>query len=145
MIANTKIDRDSLGPDEVLCDYCTAKCCKYFALPIETPVDLEDYEFIRWYLVHDHATVFTDDDQWYIMIHTTCRHLQTDNRCGIYDTRPQICRDYTTDNCEFEDDWTYDLYFEAPEQIRQYAEAVLQLKTNGSIRSSTPNLLPVLS
>jgi Fe-S-cluster containining protein len=114
-------------------------------LPIETPVDLEDYEFIRWYLVHDHATVFTDDDQWYIMIHTTCRHLQTDNRCGIYDTRPQICRDYTTDNCEFEDDWTYDLYFEAPEQIRQYAEAVLQLKTNGSIRSSKPNLLPVLS
>ena len=145
MIANTKKDRDSLGPDEVLCDYCTAKCCKYFALPIETPVDLEDYEFIRWYLVHDHATVFTDDDQWYIMIHTTCRHLQTDNRCGIYDTRPQICRDYTTDNCEFEDDWTYDLYFEAPEQIRQYAEAVLQLKTNGSIRSSKPNLLPVLS
>ena len=145
MIANTKKDRDSLGPDEVLCDYCTAKCCKYFALPIETPVDLEDYEFIRWYLVHDHATVFTDDAQWYIMIHTTCRHLQTDNRCGIYDTRPQICRDYTTDNCEFEDDWTYDLYFEAPEQIRQYAEAVLQLKTNGSIRSSTPNLLPVLS
>lgn len=145
MIANTKKDRDSLGPDEVLCDYCTAKCCKYFALPIETPVDLEDYEFIRWYLVHDRATVFTDDDQWYIMIHTTCRHLQTDNRCGIYDTRPQICRDYTTDNCEFEDDWTYDLYFEAPEQIRQYAEAVLQLKTNGSIRSSKPNLLPVLS
>ena len=126
MIANTKKDRDSLGPDEVLCDHCTAKCCKYFALPIETPVDLEDYEFIRWYLVHDRATVFTDDDQWYIMIHTTCRHLQTDNRCGIYDTRPQICRDYTTDNCEFEDDWTYDLYFEAPEQIRQYAEAVLQ-------------------
>ena len=95
MIANTKKDRDSLGPDEILCDHCTAKCCKYFALPIETPVDFEDYEFIRWYLVHDRATVFTDDDQWYIMIHTTCRHLQTDNRCGIYETRPQICRDYT--------------------------------------------------
>ncbi|MBT3889862.1 MAG: YkgJ family cysteine cluster protein [Planctomycetaceae bacterium] len=145
MIANTKKDRDAIGPDEVLCDHCTAKCCKYFALPIETPVDLEDYEFIRWYLVHDRATVFTDDDQWYIMIHTTCRHLQTDNRCGIYDTRPQICRDYTTDNCEYEDHWTYDLYFENPEQIRQYTEAVLQLKTTGSIRSPKPNLLPVLS
>ena len=145
MIANTKKDRDAIGPDEVLCDHCTAKCCKYFALPIETPVDLEDYEFIRWYLVHDRATVFTDDDQWYIMIHTTCRHLQTDNRCGIYDTRPQICRDYTTDNCEYEDNWTYDLYFESPEQIRQYTEAVLQLKTTGSIRSPKPNLLPVLS
>ena len=145
MIANTKKDRDAIGPDEVLCDHCTAKCCKYFALPIETPVDLEDYEFIRWYLGHDRATVFTDDDQWYIMIHTTCRHLQTDNRCGIYDTRPQICRDYTTDNCEYEDHWTYDLYFENPEQIRQYTEAVLQLKTTGSIRSPKPNLLPVLS
>jgi len=23
-----------------------------------------------------------------------CRHLQDDNRCGIYETRPQFCRDY---------------------------------------------------
>ena len=26
-----------------------------------------------------------------------CPHLQPDNRCGIYQTRPQICRDYAAD------------------------------------------------
>ena len=26
-----------------------------------------------------------------------CPHLQTDNRCGIYETRPEICHRYTAD------------------------------------------------
>ncbi len=136
--------RESLAPDEVLCDHCSAKCCRYFALPIETPVDREDFDFIRWYVLHDLVTVFAEGDDWYIMVHTTCQHLQSDNLCGIYETRPQICRDYTTDNCEYEDDWTYDKYFETPEQVQEYADAVLQLKTHGSIRSAQPNPLPIL-
>ena len=32
-----KIRREELPPGKVLCEYCTAKCCHYFALPIETP------------------------------------------------------------------------------------------------------------
>ena len=58
----------------------------------------------------------------------TCKHLQRDNRCGIYETRPQICRDYTTDNCEYDDDWMYDFYLETPEQVGEYTEAVLPKK-----------------
>ena len=56
-----RIDRDELPEGEVLCEYCTAKCCRYFALPIETPTTKEDFEFIRWYLLHERATVFTDE------------------------------------------------------------------------------------
>jgi len=136
--------RESLAPNEVLCDHCSAKCCKYFALPIETPVDQEDFDFIRWYVLHDLVTVFVEDDDWYIMVHTTCRHLQSNHLCGIYETRPQICRDYTTENCEYEDNWTYDKYFETAEQVQEYADAVLQLKVNGSIRSAPPDPLPIL-
>ena len=55
MIRN-KPTREELKEGEVLCDYCTAKCCKYFALPIETPEDEEDFDFLRWYLVHDRAS-----------------------------------------------------------------------------------------
>ncbi len=30
-----------------------------------------------------------------------CPHLQADNLCGIYEDRPQICRDYAADSfCE---------------------------------------------
>jgi Fe-S-cluster containining protein len=138
-----KPSREDLRPGEVLCDHCTAKCCRYFALPIEEPKTRRDFDFIRWYLLHDRATVFTEDDTWYILVHTVCRHLQPDQRCGIYETRPEICREYTTESCEYDDDWVYDRYFETPEQVEEYAEAVLPRK-RGSIRGRKPPLLPMV-
>ena len=145
MIANAQPRREDIGKDEVLCDYCTAKCCKYFALPIETPTSRSDFDFIRWYLLHDRATMFTEDGTWYLLVHTVCKHLQADHRCGIYEERPQICRDYSTDNCEYTEDWTYEHYFETPEQIAEYMDAVFQKKRGGDIRSPKPPLLPVMS
>ena len=139
----TKPRRKEIPDDKVLCEYCTAKCCRYFAMPIEAPEDLTDFEYIRWYLLHERATVFKEDDDWYLLVHTTCRHLQDDNRCGIYETRPQICREYSTKDCEYEDDWTYDFYLERPEQVAEYEEAVLQEKGK-SIRSPKPPLLPII-
>jgi uncharacterized protein len=139
-----KIRREQLPAGRVLCEFCTAKCCRYFALPIETPTEFADFEYIRWYLLHDRATVFKEEGDWYLLVHTTCEHLQDDNRCGIYETRPKICREYTTDNCEYEDDWTYDFYLETTEQVAEYTEAVLQ-KKGQTIRSPKPPLLPVLS
>ena len=140
-----KPKREDLHADEVLCDHCPAKCCKYFALPIETPDSLQDFDYIRWYLVHDRATVFVEDDTWYLLVHTTCKHLRPDNRCGIYETRPQICRDYSTDGCEYEDDWTYEQYFETPEQVVEYVEATQPQRSRKSIRSPKPPLLPVIA
>ena len=69
-LAPTKPRRKEVPKDKVLCEYCTAKCCRYFALPIETPEDFDDFEFIRWFLLHDRATVFKEDDDWYLLVHT---------------------------------------------------------------------------
>ena len=140
----TKPKREDIPKGEVLCSYCTAKCCRYFALPIDKPTKLNDFEFIRWYLLHGRASVFTEDDTWYLMVHNDCDHLQDDNRCGIYETRPQICRDYTTKKCEYEDDWVYDKYFETPEQVAEYADAILPKKKGACIRSPKPPMLPVV-
>ena len=140
-----QISRDELKPGENLCAYCTAKCCKYFALPIDTPDTWKDFEYLRWYLLHDRASLFIDEGCWYLMVHTRCKHLRDDNLCGIYETRPDICREYTTDNCEYESDWTYDNYFETPEQVFEYAEATLGPRTGSSIRSPRPAILPVLN
>jgi uncharacterized protein len=140
----TKPRRDDLPSDVNLCDHCTAKCCKYFALPLETPTEPQDFDYIRWFLLHHGATVFTEEGTWYLLMYSTCKHLQDDQRCGIYETRPQICRDYSTDNCEYEDDWVYDQYFETPEQVEEYREVVLPPKRRESIRSRRPPLLPVL-
>ena len=144
MVRTKKPPRESLKPDESLCDYCSAKCCKYFAMPIDEPTRSKDFDFIRWYLLHDRATVFVEDDSWYLLVHTVCEHLQADNRCGIYETRPQICRDYSTVGCEYEDDWTYERYFETADQVAEYAEAVLKKKAGQGLRSPRPTLLPLV-
>lgn len=123
-MSTPRLKRDEVPSDRMLCDLCTAKCCRYFALPIDEPKSMKDFDYIRWYLLHDRATVFAEGSSWYLLVHTTCKHLRDDHRCGIYETRPQICRDYTTDECEFDDDWCYDVYFESPEQIQDYAEAL---------------------
>jgi Fe-S-cluster containining protein len=144
-IKKPKLRREQLAPGEVLCAHCTAKCCRYFALPIELPETFAEWEYIRWYLLHHGATVFREDDTWYLLVHSECKHLLSDNRCGIYDTRPQICRDYSTKDCEYEDDWLYDGYLETAEQAAEFAEATLPRKKGQSIRSPKPPLLPVIS
>lgn len=140
-----KPPREAIPTGEGPCDYCTGKCCRYFALPIDTPETRRDLDFIRWYLLHGQATVFVEDDDWYLMVHTKCKHLKDDNRCGVYEYRPQICREYKTDVCEYEDDWTYEHYFETPEQVEEYIEAVFPNKPAEGIRSRKPTLLPVVA
>jgi uncharacterized protein len=134
----------TLAPGQTLCDHCVAKCCRYFALAIDRPKTPADFDLARWYLLHEHVTIFTEGDTWYLLVYTECRHLQPDLRCSIYETRPQICRDYSTADCEYEDDTVYDRYFETPEQLAEYAEAVLPTAPGGSIRGPRPPLLPVL-
>jgi Fe-S-cluster containining protein len=113
-------------------------------LPIEEPTTDQDFDFMRWYLLHDRASVFVEDEVWYLLVHTACKHLQTDHRCGIYYTRPQICRSYSTENCEFDEDAVYEMYFETAEQVAEYAEA--RFCSDGeSIRSPEPPLLPLLN
>jgi len=139
-----KPTRETIAADDVLCNHCTAKCCRYFALPIDEPTTRQDWEYVRWYLLHGGATVFKEDEHWYLLVHTECKHLGADFRCGIYHDRPLICREYHTDNCEYEDDWLYEQYLETAEQVAEYAEAILPRKKGESIRSAKPPLLPLL-
>ena len=136
--------RPVLKADESLCDHCSAKCCKYFAWPIDKPTARADYDYMRWAMLHTQTTFFVEEDDWYVLVHTTCKHLQPDNRCGIYYTRPEICREYSTDNCEFDDHYVYEKYFETPEQVVEYVEAVMPPKGRKSIRSEKPALLPIV-
>ena len=82
---------DELRPDETLCEHCTAKCCRYFALPIDKPTEWQDFDYIRWYLLHEQAAVFIEGDCWYLLVQNRCKHLGDDNRCGIYPIRPDAC------------------------------------------------------
>ncbi len=117
--------REELAPGECLCDHCTGRCCRYFSLPIDNPTTWNDYYSIRWYLAHGRTLIYVEKKQWYLLIMTRCNYLTDDDRCRIYLNRPKVCRDYTTENCEYDGEWTFDKVFETPEQVWEYAEAVL--------------------
>ncbi len=77
------------------CTQCNAQCCRHVALSIDRPTTKRDYDHVRWYLFHDKVTVFIDhEDNWFIQFAADCEHILPDNRCGIYATRPRICKDY---------------------------------------------------
>ncbi|MHC4842719.1 MAG: YkgJ family cysteine cluster protein [Planctomycetota bacterium] len=107
---------------KVLCEKCTGLCCRYFALPIETPEDEEDYDDIRWYLCHKDITVFKEDGDWYINIKNKCKHLsEKDFRCRIYNKRPNICRGYEESQCDLiEGEYDYELHFTSDKQMEEY-------------------------
>jgi Fe-S-cluster containining protein len=137
------IRREDLPPGQSLCDHCTAKCCRYYALQIDTPDCRENMDYLKWYMIHGETSIFTEDGDWYLLVHATCRHLLADHRCGIYETRPQICREYSTEDCEFDDHYVYDQYFETPEQIDEFTDAMWPADRR-DLRSQRPPLLPIL-
>lgn len=105
----------------ILCEHCSGHCCRYIALPIETPTERSDFDDIRWYLLHESISVFVEDGEWYINIMTNCRHLRADFLCGIYETRPRICREYSTDACDYHSgDYGWQQHFTCPEHLDEY-------------------------
>ena len=111
----------------VHCEHCTGHCCKYLALPLETPETPRDFDDMRWYLLHEGITIFVEDGEWYVQLATACRHLLPDNLCGIYDTRPQICREYKAGDCDYIDgDYGYDQLFTHVDQLEAYAKKTLK-------------------
>jgi Fe-S-cluster containining protein len=120
-----KPTRETLPPGSCLCDHCSAKCCRYFSLPIHTPESWDDFDEIRWFIAHGRTIIYVHEGTWYLLVMTRCQYLRPDNRCGIYFTRPKICREYSTDECEYDSDWQFDRLFETPDQVMEYAEAVL--------------------
>ncbi len=119
------------GKDDNPCLRCKAICCRYVALPIDTPETKGDFDDIRWYIAHRGVWVFVEDGDWYICFQSKCRYLDGDNKCTIYDRRPRICRGYKTNNCEFTGEGeAYDMKFKKPEDIEEYAKEYLKKKRN---------------
>ena len=144
MARKKKVRRSDLKTGQVLCSFCNAKCCRYFSLQIDTPNKWADFDNMRWYLAHDKTAIFVEEDAWYLLINTKCRYLQTDYLCGIYEDRMEICEEYSTDHCDYDDDEMYDKFFDLPEQISEYAEAVLPPGSRPGARSGV-NRLPILN
>lgn len=134
--------RSDFKADECLCDFCAGKCCRYFSLPIDEPTTWDDFDSIRWYLAHGQTMVYVDKEVWYLLVMTRCKYLTRDDRCKVYMNRPKICREYTTDDCEYDNDWIFEKVFETAEQIWEYAEAILPPRKSRASKLSA--VLPIL-
>lgn len=115
-----------LADKQSLCDQCVALCCRYFAFEIDRPETKRDFGDLRWYLLHEDTIIFVEDARWFVQINRPCKALLPDNRCGIYENRPSICREYTTKDCDWHgDDYGYDHLFTEAEQIERFAREYL--------------------
>ena len=85
------------------CSFCPGtRCCQYFTQQIDTPRSMADFDHMLWQIAHTGVEIYKDEDGWYLMVFTPCSKLQPDGSCGIYENRPQLCRDYTNDYCEYD-------------------------------------------
>lgn len=110
------------------CEGCDAMCCKYVALEIDCPEELEDFENIKWYVCHKNINVFVEeDDVWNIEFITPCAFLDKNGWCKIYNKRPQLCKDYSQEQCLFHNsDYNEKYRFERIEDVEKYIEEVFK-------------------
>ena len=108
------------------CAKCDAHCCRHVAVQIDTPKSKKDYNTVRWYLLHQNVWVSIDlDNHWILEFKTPCRYIEKDFKCGDYENRPEICRDYPGVNelCEGETkDVSYKYLFKSIEEYDIYLE-----------------------
>lgn len=105
----------------ILCEHCAGACCRYLAIPLDVPENRRDFDDIRWYLMHEGISVFVEDGDWYIQVQTRCKNLRDDHRCGVYETRPSICREYEPKDCDYSGAaYGYDHLFTHPQQIEAF-------------------------
>jgi uncharacterized protein len=109
------------------CSDCNAICCQYVAIEIDKPTTKKDFEDVRWYVAHRDIWIFVDNDEWFVCIERPCKYLSKTNQCTMYETRPQICRKYKTEDCEkYGTGKPYDLKFSTPDEVEKYGEEYLR-------------------
>lgn len=85
------------------CSFCKGStCCTYMTQQIDAPRSKEDFDLLLWQISHMNTQLYKDSDGWFLLVNNRCTHLQPNGGCGIYETRPQVCRDHSNDDCEFE-------------------------------------------
>jgi hypothetical protein len=91
-------------PVDDKCSRCLGStCCTYMTEALGTLRSKADFDHVLWQISHDNVEVYQDTDGWYLLVRGRCEHLQRDGRCGIYAQRPQVCRDYSNDWCEYDE------------------------------------------
>ena len=105
------------------CSFCVGtKCCVYVTQEMETPRSISDFDHLMWQLAHQNMQAYKDEDGWFLIAMNKCQFLLPQGACGIYETRPQICRDYSNDFCEYDEPAQkhFEFYFKTYQELDDY-------------------------
>jgi|SRR3990167_6877106 len=95
---------------------CTGRCCKSFRIPY-SPEQLREF-YAAWASGDAQRKTVSDIHLIYPMVTPleecvggwtySCKHLDTNNNCSIYDNRPDMCRNFPYEKrCPFpECEWS---------------------------------------
>ena len=108
--------------DEPKCEHC-GKCCNHVTVEIDTPEDIDDFEELKWFVLHENVVVFVDDEEdWHVQFNTPCK-ARKNGKCDIHGKRPKVCADYNPDECEFNGEGEYyEILFTKPSEVEEYVE-----------------------
>ena len=107
------------------CSFCRGtKCCTYITEALGVVRSKSDFEHLLWQVAHEGVEAYKDESGWYLLMHTSCSFLESNGQCGIYDERPQICRDYDNDFCEYDApaEEGFLLHFKAYDELLKYCK-----------------------
>lgn len=119
-----KLDPRKMTP-ETKCNYCTnSKCCTYITQQIPVPRSKQDFDHLLWQISHKNVTIYKDEDGWFLLVDNPCLHLMPGGLCAIYEQRPQVCREYSNDFCEYDEpaDKSFELNFTSYDQLLKYCK-----------------------
>ncbi|MCP4127548.1 MAG: YkgJ family cysteine cluster protein [Gammaproteobacteria bacterium] len=101
------------------------KCCSYTTEALGVaPRSKADFDHLLWQISHQGMEIYKDEGEWYLMFHGSCEHIQADGACGIYEIRPQICRDYENAWCEYDAqaEGGFELHFKNHAELLAYCK-----------------------
>ncbi len=104
------------------CQECGAFCCRNLAMAIGRPENREEIEDLKWQLHFDTVKVYIHRRRWYQWVKGTCMYLGPDNRCTIYDQRPDRCKSHNPPDCEYFGSF-YDIMIETPDELETYLKS----------------------
>ena len=83
---------------------------------------MRDFDHLLWQTAHQHVQIYKDEDGWFLLVNVSCKHLLPNGGCGIYETRPIVCREHSNDYCEYDApaEEGFELFFDGYETLLEY-------------------------
>lgn len=110
---------------ETKCSFCKGSlCCTYITQQLDTPRSMRDFDHLLWQTAHHDVQIYKDEDGWYLLVNNKCKHLLAGGGCGIYETRPIVCREHSNDYCEYDmsAEEGFELFFDGYEALEKYCK-----------------------